>query len=40
MQGWEFAHFAKLNERLRAIRSDRSRKMSNREQIAQVAQDQ
>ena len=40
-QGWEFAHSLislKSNEQLWAIRSDRSRQMSNRERIAQVAQ--
>ena len=40
-QGWEFAHSLislKSNEQLCAICSDRSRKMSNRERIAQVAQ--
>ena len=41
-QDWEFAHLLillKSNERLWAIRSDRSRQMSNCELIAQVAQD-
>ena len=46
IQGWEFAHsliahwliFLKSNERLWASRSDRSRQMSDRERIAQVAQ--
>ena len=41
-QGWEFAHLLislKSNARLWAIRSDRSRQMSNCEQIAQVAHD-
>ena len=40
-QGWEFAHsliLLKSNERFWAIRSDRSRQMSDHEQIAQVAQ--
>ena len=45
-QGWEFAHshirtfahFVKWNEQPWAICSDRSRQMSDREQIAQVAQ--
>ena len=40
-QGWESAHsliWLKSNERLWAIRSDRSRQMNNREQIAPVAQ--
>ena len=40
MQGWEFAHLLislKSIERLWAIRSDRSRQMSDCEQIAQVA---
>ena len=44
MQGWEFAYLfiafsLKSNDWLWAIRSDRSRQMSNREQLAQVAQD-
>ena len=41
-QGWEFAHSLsslKSNERLWAICSNRSRQMSDPEQIAQVAQD-
>ena len=45
-QGWEFAHWLiahllillKSKEGLWAIRTDRSRQMSDREQIAQVAQ--
>ena len=39
-QGWEFAHsliLLKSNEQLWAICSDRSRQMSDRERIAQVA---
>ena len=40
-QGWECTHsliLLKWNERPWAIRSDHSRKMSDRERIAQVAQ--